>query len=82
MQPSPCGLPKACPPGHPAQKHDFMKVPKAKAFFSDFQALFTTDEGVKDNNDNLAKTNNVAHNQDTDDDELHGFLSMVGYLKE
>ncbi len=74
--------PKACPPGCPTQQRDFMKDPKAKAFFSAFQALFTTDEGADDNNDTLAKANNAAHNQDAEDNDLHGFLSMVGYLKE
>jgi hypothetical protein len=51
--PSPCGPPKACPPGRPAQQRDFMKDPKAKAFFSAFQALFATDEGTDNNNDAL-----------------------------
>jgi hypothetical protein len=82
MHPSPCGLPKSCPPGRPAQQHDFMKDPKAKAFFSAFQALSTTDEGEDNNNDALAEANNAAHDQDTGDIDLHGFLSMVGYLKE
>ncbi len=81
-RPSPCGPAKACPPGHPTQQRDFMKDPKAKAFFSAFQALFTTDEGVDDNNDALVKTNDAAHDQDAEDNDLHGFLSMVGYLKE
>ncbi len=31
--PSPCGPPKSCPPGCSAQQRDFMKDPKAKAFF-------------------------------------------------
>jgi hypothetical protein len=82
MHPSPHGPPKSCPPGHPAQQRDFMKDPKAKAFFLAFQALFTTDEGAHDDNDALAKANNAAHNRDTGDNELHGFLLMVGYLKE
>ncbi len=80
--PSPCGPPKSCPPGRPTQQHNFMKDPKAKAFFSAFQALFTTDEGADNGNDALAKANNAAYNQDTGDNDLHGFLSMVGYLKE
>jgi hypothetical protein len=55
-----------------------MKDPKAKAFFSAFQALFTTDEGADDDNDPLAEANDAAHDQDTEDNDLHGFLSMVG----
>ncbi len=60
-RPSPFDPPKACPPGRPAQQCDFMKDPKVKAFFSAFQALFISDEGVDDNNDALAKANNAAH---------------------
>ncbi len=82
MRPSPCGPPKACPPGHPAQQIYFMKDPQAYAFFSAFQALFTTDEGAGDNNDALTKANNAAQDQDTEEDDLHGFLSMVGYFRE
>jgi hypothetical protein len=82
MYASPRGLPKACHPGCPLQRRDFMKDPKAKAFSSAFQALFTTDEGVDDDNDALAKANNAAHDQDAEDNDLHGLLSMVGYLKE
>jgi hypothetical protein len=48
-----------------------MKDPKANAFFSAFQALFTTDEGADDNNDTLAKANNAAHDQDAEDNDLH-----------
>jgi hypothetical protein len=82
MHPSPCGPPKSCSLGHPTQQRDFMKDPKAKAFFSAFQAFFTTDVGADDDNHALAKANNAAHNQDAGDNDLHGFLSMVGYLKE
>jgi hypothetical protein len=80
--PSPRGLPKSHPPGRPAQQCNFMKDPKAKAFLSAFQTLFTTDEGVDDDNDPLAKANDAAHDQDAEGDDLHGFLSIVGYLKE
>jgi hypothetical protein len=79
---NPCGTPKSYPPGHPAQQCDFMKDPKAKFFFSAFQALFTTDEGADDNNDALTKANDAANDQGAEDNDLHGFLSMVGYLKE
>jgi hypothetical protein len=61
MCPSPCGPPKSCPPGYPAQQRDFMKDPKAKDFFSAFQALFTADEGADDDNDALAEANDAAH---------------------
>jgi hypothetical protein len=59
-----------------------MKDPKAKTFFSAFQALFTNDEVNDDDgntcNDNIqdAPVNNEA------DEDLRGFLSMVGSLKE
>ena len=82
MGPSPRAQPKSCPLGHPAQQRDFMKDPEAKAFFSAFQALFTTDEGADDNNDALTKANDAANDQGAEDNDLHGFLSMVGYLKE
>jgi hypothetical protein len=82
MRSSPRGPPKSHPPGHHAQQGDFMKDPKTKAFFSAFQALFTTDEGAGNNNDALAKANNAVHDRDAGDNDLHGFLSMVGYLKE
>jgi hypothetical protein len=59
-----------------------MNGPKAKAFFSSFQALFATDEGADNNNDALAEAKNAAHNPDAEDNDLHGFLSMDGYLKE
>jgi hypothetical protein len=58
-----------------------MKDPKAKAFFSAFQALFTNgdDEEEEDTerNDNVDATTN---NEDME--EVHGFLLMVGSLKE
>ncbi len=82
MRPSPRGVPKSRPPGCPAQQRDFMKDPKAKAFFSAFQALFTTDECAGNNNDALAEANDAAHDQDAEDDDLRRFLSMVGHLKE
>jgi hypothetical protein len=58
-----------------------MKDPKAKAFFSAFQALFNNDdvndyEGNKCNNDNL-NTDAPANNEA--EEELREFLSMVGF---
>jgi hypothetical protein len=56
----------------------------AKAFFSAFQALFNNDEinddkGNKCNNDNQ-NTDAPANNEA--EEALHGFLSIVGSLKE
>jgi hypothetical protein len=65
-----------------------MKDPKVKAFLSAFQALFTNEDD-DDNKGNNGKfhCNNVNDKEDDGndhnyDDDLHGFLSMIGSLKE
>ena len=64
------------------------KDPKAKAFMSafqaSFQALFANDEASDDENDDEDKDRNGAKDcdADVDDYDLHGFLTMVGSLKE
>jgi hypothetical protein len=71
----------ACPPGWPTAQHSYMKDPKAKAFFSAFQALFINgdddeEEETEHNDDVNATTNNE------DEEEVCGYFSMVGFLKE
>ncbi len=48
-RPPGCGPPR--PPGHAEPRRDFMKEPKAKAFLSAFQALFTNDENDNEEED-------------------------------
>jgi hypothetical protein len=65
-----------------------LKDPKAKAFLSAFQALFqalfANEETSNDNNDEEDKDSPRLDNCDVNDDDndLHGFLSMVGSLKD
>jgi hypothetical protein len=72
----------ACPPGHAAPWRDFIKDPKAKAFLSAFQMLFTNDESNEEeeyeSNDNQEMD---ATDQDADGD-MRAFLSLAGSLKE
>jgi hypothetical protein len=42
--PRPCGPLNVCPPGLPALQCNFMKDPKAEAFFLAFQAFFSNDD--------------------------------------
>jgi hypothetical protein len=65
-----------------------MKDPKVKAILLAFQALFTNEDN-DDNNKNNGEVhhNNVDYKEDdgndhNDDDDLHGFLLMIGLLKE
>jgi hypothetical protein len=72
------GLPQAC-------RNNFLKDPKAKAFLSAFQALFTPDDDDIDNGngDKDLITNKGDNEQDEGDDgNIYNFLSMVGSLKE
>ncbi len=81
QRPGPRGLYAACPPGQPAAQRSYMKDPKAKAFFSAFQALFTNwdDEEEED----TERNNNVdATTDNKDEEEVRGFLLMVSSLKE
>ena len=74
-------------PGYQQPPRTF-KDPKAKAFMSafqaSFQALFANDEASDDENDDEDKDRNGAKDcdADVDDYDLHGFLTMVGSLKE
>jgi hypothetical protein len=64
------------------------KDPKAKAFLSAFQALiqalFANEEASNDDNDEEDKDSLRTDNCDVNDDnnDLHGFLSMVRALKD
>jgi hypothetical protein len=79
QRPSPRGPYAARPPGQPAAQRPYMKDPKAKAFLSAFQALFTKEDKEEEED--------TEHNDDfnaTDDNEdmedMHNFFSMVGSL--
>jgi hypothetical protein len=83
--PSPCSPPPARPSNcaPPLRSNIFLKDPKAKAFLSAFQALFTDDEENEDKNgakDQDAKEDDKP-NEDANEN-IHNFLLMVGSLKE
>ncbi len=74
--------------GNCKQPSQNLKDPKAKAFLSAFQALFQAlflnEEASKDDNDEEDKDSPRSDNCDFNDDDnnLHGFLSMDGSLKD
>ncbi len=74
--------------GNRKQPPQNLKDPKAKAFLSAFlalfQALFANEEASNDNNDEEDKDSPRSDDCDVNDDDnnLHGFLSMVGSLKD
>jgi hypothetical protein len=81
QRPSPRGPYAACPPGLPAAQHPYMKDPKAKAFLSFFQALFTKED--KEEEDDTERNDDVDATDDNEDKEdMRNFLLMVGSLKE
>ena len=81
QHPSPCGLYAACPPGWPATQHPYMKDPKAKAFLSAFQALFTKED--KEEKEDTEHNDDVDATDDNEDEEdMRNFFLMVGSLKE
>ncbi len=87
----PHGPPLSCPPGrepprspgHAEPPRDFMKEPKAKAFLSAFQALFTNDKNNNEEEDesNDEQDGDADNNQGVDDD-VRVFLSLAGSLKD
>jgi hypothetical protein len=89
--PGPCGPPLSCPPsrGPPCPpacaepQRDFMKEPKAKAFLSAFQALFTNDKNNNEEEDesNYKQDGDADNGQEVGDD-VQAFLSLVGSLKD
>ncbi len=58
-----------------------MKDSKAKAFLSAFQALFSSDSDDNNTHNDAPLDDNHNENQD-DDDYHHGFLSMLGSLRD
>jgi hypothetical protein len=60
-----------------------MKEPKAKAFLSAFQALFTNDKNDNEEEDetNDKQDGDADSNQEVDDD-VRACLSLVGSLKD
>jgi hypothetical protein len=64
-----------------------MKDPKVKAFLSAFQALTNEDNDINKENNGEVHHDNVDDKEDdgndhNDDDDLPGFLLMIGWLKE
>jgi hypothetical protein len=84
----PCAPPVAKPPGLPNPWRDYSKNQKAKAIWAvAFKALFDN-ECIDKLSGNDGNDSNKG-NQDKDElptnevnKDLHGFLSLVGYLKE
>jgi hypothetical protein len=84
----PCVPPVAEPPGLPNPWRDYSKNQKAKAIWAAaFKALFDNNCIDKLNGNDGNDSN--KRNQDKDEfpdnkanKDLHGFISMVGYLKE
>jgi hypothetical protein len=74
--------------GNRNQPPQNLKDPKAKAFLSAFQALFqalfANEEASNDDNDEEDKDSPRLDDCNVNDDnnDLHGFLSMVGSLKD
>ncbi len=81
QRPSPHGPFAARPPGRPTAQHHYMKDPKAKAFFSAFQALFTKD-GKEEEEDTECNDDVDATDDNKDEEDMHNFFFMVGSLKE
>ncbi len=73
--------------GNRKQPHQNLKDPKAMAFLSAFQALFqalfaneeASDDNNYEENKDSPRSNDCVHD---DDNDLHGFLSMVRSLKD
>ena len=67
--------------------HNFLKNPKATAFLLAFKSFMNdSDDSDEDNDGNKEESavNDDGDNVDEDDDDedLHGFLSMIGSLKD
>ncbi len=81
QRPSPCGPYAACPPDQPTAQRLYMKDPEAKAFFSNFQALFSKEDKEEEedteHNDDVDATDN---NKDKED--MRNFFLIVDSLKE
>ncbi len=68
----------------PRHRHLVLLRESRSAFQASFEALFANDEASDDENDDEDKDRNGAKDcdADVDDYDLHGFLTMVGSLKE
>ncbi len=66
--------------------HNFLKNPKAKAFLSAFKSFMNDSNDSDEDNDNNKEEAVVDNDEDKvqeeDDEDLHGFLSMIGSLKD
>jgi hypothetical protein len=87
MRKKPPGRQLSGKPGYQQTPPRTFKDSKAafmSAFQASFQALFANDEASDDENDDEDKDRNSAKDcdADVDDYDLHGFLTMVGSLKE
>jgi hypothetical protein len=77
--PSPCGPYAARTPGRPTAQRPYMKDPKAKAFVSAFQALFTKED--KEEEEDTERNDDIdATNDNEDKKDMHNFFLMVGSL--
>jgi hypothetical protein len=77
------GSPKTGSPNTP--RRNFLKDPKARAFLSAFQSFMCesddSDDGDVNNEDNAVEDDD-ENVQEEDAEDLHGFLSMIGSLKD
>ncbi len=81
QHPSPRGPYAARPPGRPAAQRPYIKDPKAKAFFSAFQVLFTKED--KEEEEDTERNDDVDATDDNKDaEDMRNFFSMVGSIKE
>ncbi len=66
--------------------HNFLKNPKTKAFLSAFKSFMNDSDNSDEDNDynkeESADNNDEDKIQEDDDEDLHGFLSMTGSLKD
>ena len=73
------------PPKGGSPRRNFLKDPKAKAFLSAFKSLMyetdDSDDGEEEHKEDDAVEDN-EENDHEDDEDLHGFLSMIGSLKD
>jgi hypothetical protein len=77
------GSPQKGSPNTP--RRNFLKDPKARAFLSAFQSFMCesddSDDGDVNNEDNAVEDDD-ENVQEEDAEDLHGFLSMIGSLKD
>lgn len=74
------------PPKRESPRRNFLKDPKAKAFLSAFKSMMFDSDESGDEGDNTESNQDVNDESesvhDDDDDDLQGFLSMIGSLKD